>query len=134
MNKNQLVLVLSERNGYPVNMNEKVLEDFLSVVTECLINGDNVQLSGFGVFDIRVSNPRIGTNPRTFEKLEIDYYARPSFRAGRALKAAIRNSDLAVEKAKEIKAKKPSVSKKIKSVGWLQNLNPLMLGFYFAIY
>lgn len=119
MNKNQLVMVLKDRNGFPADTNEKVIDDFLGIVAECLVNGDSVQLTGFGVFDIRVSNPRTGTNPRTLEKLEIGYYARPSFRAGRALKAAIKNSDLAVEKAREVKLKKDKEArvKKLKTVG-----------------
>lgn len=106
MNKNQMIHVLRDKNGYPMQLNEKIIEDFLSVITECLVNGDSVQMAGFGVFDIRVSNPRVGTNPRTLEKMSIGHYARPSFRAGRALKAAIKNSDLAAEKAREVQVKK----------------------------
>ena len=116
-----------------MNMNEKVVNDFLDIITECLVNGDGVHLSGFGVFDVRVSNPRLGTNPRTFEKLDIGHYARPSFRAGRALKAAIRTSDLAIEKAREAQAKKAQETKarKAKANGWTNSLLALERGLFY---
>jgi len=106
MNKNQVVQILRDRNGYPVNINEKIVDDFLEVITDSLVKGEEVTLTGFGTFDVRVSNPRMGTNPRTFEKLDIGHYARPSFRAGRALKHAIKTSDLAADKAREVKEAK----------------------------
>lgn len=119
MNKNQLIQILKERNGYPLTINERIVDDFLEVVTDSLVQGEEVQIAGFGTFDIRVSNPRLGTNPRTLEKFDIGHYARPSFRAGRSLKHSIKNSNLAVSRAESVKESKVQELKvkKVKIVG-----------------
>lgn len=92
LNQEQVIYALTEKNGLAPEINERILNDFLAIVTDCLTRGVPVKLTGFGIFDINMGKPREVVNPQTLEKMNIGYYSRPSFRAGRALKASIKNS------------------------------------------
>lgn len=101
MNQEQVVQTLTEKNGLSPEINEKVVNDFLAIVTDCLTMGDSVKMTGFGTFDVCIGKPREVVNPQTMEMMKIGYYFRPSFRAGRALKASIRNSEYLHDKMLE---------------------------------
>ncbi len=52
----------------------EVVEAFLEIVINCLTNGENLLLSGFGKFNIRKKSARRGRNPQTGEDMIL--YAR----------------------------------------------------------
>ena len=66
------------------------LDAFTSAVTEALKADDKVALTGFGTFSISKRKARKGVNPRTGEKLQIPAMNVPKFKAGKALKDAVR--------------------------------------------
>lgn len=66
------------------------LNTFLDSVTTALKKGDRVPLVGFGTFMVRRSAARSGRNPRTGAALRIPARRRPVFKAGKALKDALR--------------------------------------------
>ena len=49
----------------------EIVENFLDIIKETLINGDNVKLSGFGSFNLRDKRARRGRNPKTGESITI---------------------------------------------------------------
>ena len=59
-------------------------------IAMALAAGEKVQLIGFGSFEVRDRKSRIGKNPRTGEKIEIPAYRMPTFKAGAALKDAVK--------------------------------------------
>ena len=61
----------------------------LETIMETLKAGDKVQVVGFGVFDVKSREARIGHNPRTKEQIEIPASKSPQFKAGKALKDAV---------------------------------------------
>ena len=50
----------------------EVVEAFLEIVINCLTNGENLLLSGFGKFYIRKKSARRGRNPQTGEDMMLD--------------------------------------------------------------
>jgi DNA-binding protein HU-beta len=54
-----------------------------------LQKGDKVQITGFGVFEVKKREAHIGRNPRTKENIEIPETLVPQFKAGKALKEAV---------------------------------------------
>ena len=44
---------------------QRVVEAIFEAITAGLENGDRVELRGFGSFEVRARNARIGRNPRT---------------------------------------------------------------------
>ena len=61
----------------------------LDLVVEALGRGEEVKLSGFGVFQVRSKRARMGRNPKTGEPAAIDPRRVISFRASQVLKARV---------------------------------------------
>jgi DNA-binding protein HU-beta len=59
-------------------------------ITQALSKGDKVALTGFGVFSVSKRAARKGVNPRTGEKIQIAATTVPKFKAGKALKDAVK--------------------------------------------
>lgn len=55
-----------------------------------LKNGDPVLLTGFGKFEVRKRGARVGINPKTLEKIQLPATQVPAFKAGKALKVAVK--------------------------------------------
>ena len=51
--------------------------------------GDKVQVSGFGIFEVKAREARVGRNPRTGETMEIAASKVPGFKASKTLKDAL---------------------------------------------
>ncbi len=62
----------------------------LEAITAALKDGDKVQLVGFGSFEVKHRAERTGLNPRTKEPVTIAAAKIPTFKAGKALKDAIK--------------------------------------------
>ena len=89
MNKTELVTVLAERTGLSKKSAEEVLNTTLNIITETLVDGEKVQLVGFGSFEVRERAPRIGRNPRTKEAVNIPASRAVQFKSGKVLKSAV---------------------------------------------
>lgn len=86
MNKAELIRSMSEKGEITKADAEKALNAFVESVQEALVNGDKVQLIGFGSFEVRERAARKGRNPRTKEEIIIEASKTPVFRVGKALK------------------------------------------------
>ncbi len=89
MNKSELIAAVAEQAGLSKKDAEKAVNALVSVVTDALVEGDKVQLVGFGTFEVRAREARTGKNPRTGEAIEIAASKVPAFKAGKALKDAV---------------------------------------------
>lgn len=89
MNKAELINATAEKTGLSKKDTEKTVNAILETITEALKAGDKVQVVGFGVFDVKFREARIGHNPRTKEQIEIPATKAPQFKAGKALKDAV---------------------------------------------
>jgi len=59
-------------------------------ITQTLGRGEEVAIAGFGTFRTTKRAARAGINPRTGEKIQIAASVRPKFKAGKALKEAVK--------------------------------------------
>ena len=89
MNKNELIAAVAERANLTKKDSEAAVSAMLEVITDALCDGDKVQLVGFGSFETKERNARIGRNPRTKEEIQIPASRVPAFKAGKALKDAV---------------------------------------------
>lgn len=80
-----------------LGINKKVAKDmvelFFEEIRESLEEGEQVKLSGFGNFDLRVKNERPGRNPKTGEDIPISSRRVVTFRPGQKLKARVENAE-----------------------------------------
>ena len=90
MTKSDLIAAVATKLGTSKKESEKAVTAVLDSITEALANGDAVQLVGFGTFEVKTRASRKGINPRTKEEITIDASKLPSFKAGKALKEAVK--------------------------------------------
>ncbi len=90
MNKAELLSIIAEEMGVTRKDTELIVDKFLNTIQEVLSEGDKVVLSGFGTFESRTRVARIGRDPRTGEDIDIPEQKTPAFKAGKALKDAVR--------------------------------------------
>lgn len=86
MNKTELIAEVALKAGLSKKDAEKALNATIDVITETLAGGDKVQLVGFGGFEVKSREARMGRNPKTKETIEIPATKLPVFKAGKALK------------------------------------------------
>ena len=89
MNKAELIAEVAAKTGLSKKDTEKAVNAALDTVTASLEKGEKVSLVGFGVFDVKEREARMGRNPRTKEEIPIPASRVPQFKAGKALKEAI---------------------------------------------
>ncbi|MGI6498466.1 MAG: HU family DNA-binding protein [Oscillospiraceae bacterium] len=89
MNKAELVNVASEKAGLTKKDTERALNAAIDTIIEALVEGEKVQLVGFGAFEVKKRAARLGRNPKTKESIEIPPSQVPVFKPGKVLKEAI---------------------------------------------
>ncbi len=89
MNKTELIAEIACKSALSKKDAEKALAAVVDSITDALIKGDKVQLVGFGSFETKSREARMGRNPRTKESIEIPATRIPVFKAGKSLKDVV---------------------------------------------
>ena len=89
MNKTELIAAVATRSGLSKKDAETAVCAALEIMSAQLIQGETVQLAGFGSFEVKVREARVGRNPRTKEAIEIPASKAPVFKPSKNLKEAI---------------------------------------------
>jgi len=90
MNKTDLVAAVAAKAEISKKDAEAAVSAVIASITDALADGDKVSLVGFGTFEVKERAARTGLNPRTGEKLSIPASKAPAFKAGKALKDAVK--------------------------------------------
>ena len=90
MNKAELIEAIAAHADISKAAAGRALEATISSIQTSLQKGDAVTLVGFGTFSVGKRAARAGRNPRTGTALTIKASRQPRFRAGKALRDAIR--------------------------------------------
>ena len=85
-----LVDAVYEKIGGTKKTAEDAVDTHFDTITASLAKGEEVAVSGFGSFLVKHRAARMGVNPRTGEKIQIGATTTPKFRAGKALKEAVK--------------------------------------------
>ena len=86
MNKTELISLAAENSGLTKKDTERVINAAIDAITAALVKGEKVQISGFGTFETKDREARIGRNPHTKEAIEIPATKVPVFKPSKALK------------------------------------------------
>ena len=86
MNKSELITLAAQNAGMARKDAERVINAAIDAVTAALGSGDKGQLSGFGSFEVKDREARMGRNPLTKEAVEIPATKVPVFKASKALR------------------------------------------------
>lgn len=76
--------------GYTKKDSGIILNDVFDVISEALVEGESVQIYGFGLFTVKDFKPRETIDFQTKERITVPSYKAPKFVAGKLLKRAIK--------------------------------------------
>ena len=93
LTKAQLADLLFDQIGLNKRESKEMVDAFFDLVSQSLVEGDDVKLSGFGNFQIRTKAPRPGRNPRTGELIPIQARRVVTFHASTKLKEQIQSGE-----------------------------------------
>ena len=90
MKKVELVEAVATATGLTKADSTRAIDATFAAITEALVKGDKVPLVGFGTFAVSERAAREGRNPRTGETVKIEARKAVTFKAGTALKDAVK--------------------------------------------
>ena len=90
MNKTELVAAVAAKAEISKKAADAAVAAVFAEIEGALAKGDKVQLIGFGTFEVRERAAKEGRNPKTGEKITIAASKVPAFKAGAALKDAVK--------------------------------------------
>ena len=77
MNKNEFIRAYADKLGVTIKEAETSFNAFLETITDNLLKGEYIHISGFATFDLRDKKQRDGINPLTGEKVIIEACKSP---------------------------------------------------------
>ena len=90
MTKSVLIEKVSEKvEGLTRNQTEIVVETVFESIKKALMNGEKIEIRGFGNFRLKNRKPRKARNPKTGESVEVPGKKVLYFKVGKALKEAL---------------------------------------------
>ena len=89
MNKTELIAAVAEEAEMTKKDAEKAVKAVIDVISDALVQGDKVQLIGFGTFEVRERAAREGRNPQNGKTITIAASKSPAFKAGKGLKEQV---------------------------------------------
>lgn len=90
MNKTEFVANVAKSAGVTKTEVAKVLAAGVAVITKALKKGETVQIIGFGSYSVAKRAARKGRNPATGKEIKIPASKAPKFKAGKALRDAVK--------------------------------------------
>ena len=90
-NKAELVDRVAKKTQLTKKDVSAVVDALFETIQEALQAGEKVQVIGVGNFEVRERAARKGRNPQSGEEIQIEASKVPAFKAGKALKDAVKN-------------------------------------------
>ena len=92
MIKSELIAKIAESNPHLYHRDvERIVSTIFEEITGALVKGQRVELRGFGAFSVKTRPARVGRNPRTGEKVNVDEKHVPYFKTGKDLRERLNN-------------------------------------------
>ncbi|MBG0777656.1 MAG: integration host factor subunit beta [Desulfovibrionaceae bacterium] len=91
MNKSELIKTLTEQSDISLDEATLYVNTFMDSVREALVQGERVEIRGFGSFKIKSYKSYKGRNPKTGESVKVPEKRLPVFRAGKEIKDLVNN-------------------------------------------
>lgn len=90
MTKSELVAALARHNSTLTRKHaELVVNTIFDAMRGALVEGDRIEIRGFGTFQVRTHEPKLGRNPRTGASVPISRRRVPFFRVGKELRERV---------------------------------------------
>lgn len=90
MNNKEFIATVAKKSGLSSSETAKYVDSLVSVMVERLKENDQLNVSGFGVFEVKMRKERISVNPKTGQRMLIPPKLVPSFRPSAKIKDKIK--------------------------------------------
>ncbi len=111
MIKTDLIRRIASETGLSKLQAEVALDSMLDLIKDALIEGERIELRGFGVFEVRRRKPSIGRNPRTREEVPIPSSMTVRFKPGKQFQSDWTSQDAMPEAESEPATAAPARAK-----------------------
>lgn len=93
MTKSELIeRICTEQPHLSAKEVEDAVKDILEQMANTLEGGDRIEIRGFGSFSLHYREPRVGRNPKTGEKVELEGKHVPHFKPGKELRERVNDA------------------------------------------
>ena len=100
LTKREIVLNISNETGMVQHQVFDVVQKTLDQIIEALAKGDNIELRNFGVFEVKLTKPRVGRNPnQPGSSFVIPARATVKFKAGKIMKQKVSKLSAVLKRA-----------------------------------
>ena len=87
MIRSELIQIIADQNPHLFQRDvERIVNTVFDEITNAMVNGDRVELRGFGAFSVKKRDARVGRNPRTGESVSVSEKHVPFFKTGKLLR------------------------------------------------
>lgn len=89
MNRSELAKALAEETGITPDDAANIVNQFFRIIQTALLEGNRVEIRGFGSFKVREYRAYAGRNPKTGERIEVMPKKTPYFKCGLELRELV---------------------------------------------
>ena len=89
MNKSDMIEAMSTDLNVPARVASSIVETIIQAMTESLANCDNIEIRGFGSFQVREYESYTGRNPKSGDHVMVKGKKLPFFKVGREMKERV---------------------------------------------
>jgi integration host factor subunit beta len=93
MNKSELIQALAKEADLPLRKSEEIVNMVFDTMSKALVDGDRIEIRGFGSFTVKEYEGYTGRNPKTGQKIAVEEKRLPFFKAGKELKDKVNPPD-----------------------------------------
>ncbi len=86
MNKSDLIVVLAKESDLPLRKSEEIVNLVFDTMSEALVDGDRIEIRGFGSFMVKEYEGYTGRNPKTGDQISVNEKRLPFFKTGKELR------------------------------------------------
>jgi len=95
--------------GFGKSRSSEIVETLIDLIKATLASGDNVLISGFGKFSVKVKRERRGRNPATGESIMLNPRRTVTFRCSKQLREKV-NQDIRIRHRETLQIEEVDVS------------------------
>jgi len=89
MNKSDLIVALAKEADLPLRKAEEIVNLIFETMSKALIDGDRIEIRGFGSFMVKEYRGYTGRNPKTGDRIAVDEKRLPFFKTGKELRERV---------------------------------------------
>ena len=86
MNNKEFITGLAKKGGISVADASANVDALVGLMTECLKENDQLNISGFGILEAKMRNERLSVNPKTGQRFLVPPKIVPAFKPSNKLK------------------------------------------------